>query len=526
MAMAAGKVKEKGKEVETEGVEGMLRKLQIAEQRKYVTLGRPSASKKVNPNQAVGKVLSEKLAHAEGLQNTLGKIWCPREGTVCKEMRRNVFLFTFGQASGKRRALEEGPWLVGKDILVLEDFVDNKTLDEYEFCFFQIWVRVSNLPLGRMNRETVELMGKAMGECLEVDVDDVGFAIGDFLRVKVRLDVHEPLMRGIKVRLEEEEEEEEDENKGRRDAEENEEGEGQEGEEDGRTGPSKWCRFSYEFLPNFCFTCGVIGHNDKECKFCLKKGEKQMYTRDLKADMSAPQRRLGGEEERGQWSSGRGGFSARSNSSGGRGNWSRSDSESWRKKDENYERAGQKKPVEEKEVTSPLKALQPKEKSSVQKALAFCETDMVVDGTGMGVEIMKFPVIGAVEVEVRQVEQLSIKGGEEEARVGVQVQVPEKCRGAGSEGDKGEVKALRGKLSRSGEKPKQFRRIDRNQGSDNQKGGAAKVLGNKRELAMMDVDGLVEEEKAKRIRSLEINVESEVEAHLDAGLQIQPCKDQ
>ncbi|KAK1613547.1 hypothetical protein QYE76_019064 [Lolium multiflorum] len=205
MASEAGKGKAKGKEVEVEGVEGMLKKLQIAERRKVV--GRPSASKKANPNQVVGKVLSEKLAHAVGIQDTLGKIWCPREGTICKELRKNVFLITFKQESGKRRALEGGPWFAGKDLLVLEDFIENKTLDEYEFRFFQMWVRVSNLPLGRMNRETGEQIGNAMGESVEVDVDEGGFAIGEFLRVRVKLDVREPIMRGIRVRLEEDEEE-------------------------------------------------------------------------------------------------------------------------------------------------------------------------------------------------------------------------------------------------------------------------------------------------------------------------------
>jgi hypothetical protein len=204
----------KGKGVEADGVESMLRKLQIAEKKKCVTLGRASSRQKVNPNQAIGKVLSERVAHVDVLKQTLGKIWCQRDGTQCKELRQNTFLFTFGQVSGKRRALEEGPWLVGKDLLVIEDFVEDKTLDEYEFRFFPIWVRVSNLPLGRMNRETGELIGKAMGDWEEVDVDDDGQAIGEYLRIKVRLDVREPIMRGIKVNLEEEEGEHEEEEDG------------------------------------------------------------------------------------------------------------------------------------------------------------------------------------------------------------------------------------------------------------------------------------------------------------------------
>jgi hypothetical protein len=72
----------------------------------------------------------------------------------------NIFLFTFYQAhSGKYKALDEGPWMFGNDLLVLEDFDDMKTADEYEFASFSICVRVFKLPLGMMNREIGSVIG-------------------------------------------------------------------------------------------------------------------------------------------------------------------------------------------------------------------------------------------------------------------------------------------------------------------------------------------------------------------------------
>lgn len=44
---------------------------------------------------------------------------------------------------GKRHALEDGPWNFGNDLLVMEDFVADKTVDEYEFAYVPIWIRVS-----------------------------------------------------------------------------------------------------------------------------------------------------------------------------------------------------------------------------------------------------------------------------------------------------------------------------------------------------------------------------------------------
>jgi hypothetical protein len=45
----------------------------------------------------------------------------------------------------------------------------------------------------------------------------------------------------------------------------------------------KWCPFEYEFLPDSCFTCGIIGHCDRSCSIKLGRGEKQQFGKWLKA---------------------------------------------------------------------------------------------------------------------------------------------------------------------------------------------------------------------------------------------------
>jgi hypothetical protein len=88
--------------------------------------------------QVVGKVLAEKLVNAEGLAHALGRIWCPIKGVICKDLGENRFLFTFLQASGKRRALEDGPWMFGKELVVMMDFGESKSIEEMDFVFLPI----------------------------------------------------------------------------------------------------------------------------------------------------------------------------------------------------------------------------------------------------------------------------------------------------------------------------------------------------------------------------------------------------
>jgi hypothetical protein len=160
-------------------------------------------------------------------------------------------LFTFHQPSGKRRALEEGPWMFGKDLVVMVDFDESKALEELVLAFIPIWVRVSRLPFGMVNKVVGEAIGGEMGEFLEMDKGEDGSAVGRFLRIKIRFDIHEPLMRGVSVHVEE-----------------------------GELLPL-WCPVMYEYLPDFYFTCWIIGHIDGACEKKLEKGEIQQFSKSL-----------------------------------------------------------------------------------------------------------------------------------------------------------------------------------------------------------------------------------------------------
>lgn len=61
-------------------------------------------------------------------------------GIDCKGLGDNKFLFTFHQALGKKKALEEGPWNLSKELVVVSDLDETKTLDELEFNSVPIWV--------------------------------------------------------------------------------------------------------------------------------------------------------------------------------------------------------------------------------------------------------------------------------------------------------------------------------------------------------------------------------------------------
>jgi hypothetical protein len=104
-----------------EDMEGMLRRMRLSEaKKKGIRIGeRDDHGKgKEMKLQAIGKLLTEKLVSADVVEQALGRVWCPTKGMEVKALGENHFLFTFLQDSGKRKAMEEGPWMVARDVMV------------------------------------------------------------------------------------------------------------------------------------------------------------------------------------------------------------------------------------------------------------------------------------------------------------------------------------------------------------------------------------------------------------------------
>ncbi|KAE8793542.1 hypothetical protein D1007_31827 [Hordeum vulgare] len=236
-----------------EKVEGLLHYLKLSEkERKGIKIGWDGSGKvgMVEP-QALAKLLSGKPVFMEAIAEMLGRIWCPIKGLECKEVGENIFLFTFGQESGKRMALEGGPWEFGNDLLVFEDFIASKRPEDYSLDTIPIWVRIMRLPLGMMCKEAGEAIGSLIGEVQELEARADGKAMGKILRVKIRMNIKSPL-----------EEEEEENNRKKQKVP---QGGGEELDEKNQ------CPFEYEHLPDLCYVCGIIGHTNKACGVKLKK---------------------------------------------------------------------------------------------------------------------------------------------------------------------------------------------------------------------------------------------------------------
>jgi hypothetical protein len=168
-----------------EKMEGMLKNLKLLEadmaglqfNEEQMDIADGGGKDAVEPKVLV-KVLSEKLASMEGLKQSLGPIWCPIRGIKCARRGENIFLITLLQQSGKKKALDCGPWMFNNDLVVVEEYDPEKSVEDYLFCAVPIWIPVLKLPLGIMNKAMGEMIGEKVGVWLEADVGEDDLAAG------------------------------------------------------------------------------------------------------------------------------------------------------------------------------------------------------------------------------------------------------------------------------------------------------------------------------------------------------------
>ncbi|KAM0994072.1 hypothetical protein ACFX2G_009749 [Malus domestica] len=101
-----------------------------------------------------------------------------------------------------------------------------------------------------MTQAVAESIGGLIGTVRMVDKTGRRDCIGRFLRVKVRFNVREPLMRGTFVSFPDE----------------------------GKI----WVEFKYEALPNYCLLCGMLGHPTRVCK--------ELHTAELADDENSKEK--------------------------------------------------------------------------------------------------------------------------------------------------------------------------------------------------------------------------------------------
>lgn len=181
----------------------------------------------------VGKLFANRFVGGEVVIEAMRKAWMLGEKVDFKSVGGNIFFFQFDSKEDMLRVKNGGPWHVDRNLLALEPFDGRLAPTEYMFRYVEFWIHVVDPPLMLMTKECAKQIGNQVGSFIEWDKGTNRIVWGRRMRIRVKVPIDQPLMRGIKVIL--------------------------------GNGEERWLKLTYEKLPYFCYTCGMIGHRYLDC---------------------------------------------------------------------------------------------------------------------------------------------------------------------------------------------------------------------------------------------------------------------
>ncbi|KAI8002451.1 hypothetical protein LOK49_LG08G01448 [Camellia lanceoleosa] len=134
----------------------------------------------------------------------------------------NLFLFTFEDAEDRGWVLQEAPWSIIGNLMIIQPLQKGTPVADLEFLWSPFWVQVHGLLPEKLTKANGEFIGKRIGRLIRVEAHCEGIS------------------------------------------------------------SNPWVSFKFEKLSDFCFDCGRIGHDKKACKFVTREeGMGSGYGSDL-----------------------------------------------------------------------------------------------------------------------------------------------------------------------------------------------------------------------------------------------------
>ncbi|CAI8607266.1 unnamed protein product [Vicia faba] len=168
--------------------------------------------------------------------------WKLKNPVETNELSKNLFLFRFAMKRDLENVINNRLWSFDRNLLVLDRVSGEEQPLNLNMHFGVFWVMVYELPLMLRSEAMAKKIGGILGNFEEMDQKEA-HCNGQFLRIKVKRDLKQPLKWGTIVRLKDK---------------------------------NLRVFLKYERLTNFCFAYRRIGHQLKDCK-ALRELDEESY---------------------------------------------------------------------------------------------------------------------------------------------------------------------------------------------------------------------------------------------------------
>jgi hypothetical protein len=156
--------------------------------------------------------------------------WSPAREVKFRALENNVFTIQCFCLGDWLKITKGGLWLFFQNAVTVEEYDGLVLPDSVDLNFLVVWVQIHKLH-GYLGESLV----KNLVECKvgsEADIDKTPHGLGDFIRVRVKLDLRKPLARFVTI---------------------------------SRAGQREFFKIQFEKIPKLCGAWGMVGHIHLEC---------------------------------------------------------------------------------------------------------------------------------------------------------------------------------------------------------------------------------------------------------------------
>jgi hypothetical protein len=182
---------------------------------------------------AIGKVHTNRSFSSEALFGKMKAIWNLSKDPTCREAGENLFIFQMHCLGDWKKVVHQGPWTFRGWAVLIEDYDGKEDPEKIPFNGLYIWAQIHGIPELYRKTNVLDDLARKIGKTKEVQMNPKLYFEGNYVRLRVLIDVGKPLMRFVSLMIE---------------------GEGR-----------KRLPVKYEKIPFFCKHCGLLGHDHEEC---------------------------------------------------------------------------------------------------------------------------------------------------------------------------------------------------------------------------------------------------------------------
>ncbi|XP_065638603.1 uncharacterized protein LOC136071356 [Quercus suber] len=145
------------------------------------------------------KFFTKRALNPDAIAATFKPLWRAKNGFKIKNLGNHFVLFTFDNKNTIENILANEPWSFDKHLVGLQRYDGVSVVENMSFNLTPFWVQVHGIPVRFMNKAVAEGICETVGQvCCSTKTPTEEY--GSFMRVRVLVDVSQPLCRGRRLR--------------------------------------------------------------------------------------------------------------------------------------------------------------------------------------------------------------------------------------------------------------------------------------------------------------------------------------